>query len=160
MKKTKLLFTAIAICGLATITYAQTVPSYVPTNGLVGWWPFNGNANDESGNGNNGAVNGATLSADRFGNANQAYGFDGNDWIEMSIPQTIEFSVSVWFNSSILNQSYMGIVQHKDNCIRGAGYIVELYNNSIREFASNCGQCNNICSNYFDFVNIMTTGID
>jgi hypothetical protein len=33
------------------------VPSYVPTNGLVGWWPFNGNANDESGNGNNGTVN-------------------------------------------------------------------------------------------------------
>ena len=142
-----------------TLGYSQ-VPNYVPANGLVGWWPFNGNANDESGNGNNGTVNGATLTSDRFGNVNQAYGFDGNDWIEMNIPQTIEFSVSVWFNSSILNQSYMGIIQHKDNCIRGAGYIVELYNNSIRELASNCGQCNNICPNYFNFVNIMTTGID
>jgi hypothetical protein len=30
---------------------AQTLPDYLPTNGLVGWWPFNGNANDESGNG-------------------------------------------------------------------------------------------------------------
>jgi len=144
---------------ITTLGYSQA-PNYVPANGLVGWWPFNGNANDESGNGNNGTVNGATLTSDRFGNINQAYGFDGNDWIEMNIPQTIEFSVSVWFNSSILNQSYMGIVQHKDNCIRGAGYIVELYNNSIRELASNCGQCNNICPNYFDFVNIMTTGID
>jgi hypothetical protein len=144
---------------ITTLGYSQ-VPNYVPTNGLVGWWPFNGNANDESGNGNNGTVNGATLTSDRFGNINQAYGFDGNDWIEMNIPQTIEFSVSVWFNSSILNQSYMGIVQHKDNCIRGAGYIVELYNNSIRELASNCGQCNNICPNYFNFDNIMTTGID
>jgi hypothetical protein len=135
---------------ITTLGYSQ-VPNYVPTNGLVGWWPFNGNANDESGNGNNGTVNGATLTSDRFGNINQAYGFDGNDWIEMNIPQTIEFSVSVWFNSSILNQSYMGIVQHKDNCIRGAGYIVELYNNSIRELASNCGQCNNICPNYCQF---------
>jgi hypothetical protein len=36
----------------ATNLMAQNVPNYVPTNGLVGWWPFNGNANDESGNGN------------------------------------------------------------------------------------------------------------
>jgi hypothetical protein len=54
------------------------VPSYVPTNGLVGWWPFNGNANDESGNGNNGTVNGATLAADRFGTAAKAYSFNGS----------------------------------------------------------------------------------
>ena len=47
--------------------FAQTIPSYVPTNGLVGWWPFNGNANDESGNGNHGTVNGAALTSDRFG---------------------------------------------------------------------------------------------
>jgi hypothetical protein len=52
------------------------VPSYVPTSGLVGWWPFNGNANDESGNGNNGTVNGATLTTDRFGNEGSAYDFN------------------------------------------------------------------------------------
>jgi hypothetical protein len=61
------------------------VPSYVPTNGLVGWWPFNGNADDESGNGNNGTVIGATLTADRFGNANRAYSFDGfDDFIQLN----------------------------------------------------------------------------
>ena len=58
---------------------AQNVPSYVPKDGLVGWWPFNGNANDESGNGNNGTVNGATLTVDRNGNANSAYSFNGNN---------------------------------------------------------------------------------
>jgi hypothetical protein len=64
--------------------YAQ-IPSYIPTNGLVGWWPFNGNANDESGNGNNGTVNGATLTIDRYGVANKAYSFDGvNDYIQTS----------------------------------------------------------------------------
>jgi hypothetical protein len=52
--------------------------------GLVGYWPFCGNANDESGNGNDGVVNGATLTEDRFGNANAAFNFDGNDWIESS----------------------------------------------------------------------------
>lgn len=57
---------------------AGQVPSYVPTNGLVAWWPFNGNANDESGNGNNGTVNGATLTTDRNGNANSAYYFSSS----------------------------------------------------------------------------------
>ena len=58
--------------------FAQ-VPNYVPTNGLVGWWPFNGNANDESGNGNNGTVNGATLTSDRFGNNNSAFFFNSDN---------------------------------------------------------------------------------
>ena len=79
MKKKSLLMTAVATLGLTAATMAQTVPSYVPTNGLVGWWPFNGNANDESGNGNNGTVNGATLTTDRFGNVGKAYSFDGID---------------------------------------------------------------------------------
>jgi uncharacterized protein (TIGR02145 family) len=54
-------------------------------NGLLGYWPFCGNANDESGNGNDGTVNGATLTEDRFGVANAAYDFDGvNDFIELT----------------------------------------------------------------------------
>ena len=66
-----------------SVGFAQ-VPNYIPTNGLVGYWPFNGNANDESGNGNNGTVNGATLTMDRFGVANKAYNFNSN-------PQYISF---------------------------------------------------------------------
>ena len=60
--------------------------SILPANlqqGLVAFYPFCGNANDESGNGNNGTVNGATLTTDRFGNANSAYSFDGtSNYIE------------------------------------------------------------------------------
>ena len=63
----------------ATNVMAQNIPSYVPKDGLVGWWPFNGNANDESGNGNHGTVNGATLTNDRNGKPNCAYDFDGVD---------------------------------------------------------------------------------
>jgi hypothetical protein len=44
---------------------------------LIAYYPFNGNANDESGNGNNRTVIGATLTTDRFDNPNQAYSFDG-----------------------------------------------------------------------------------
>jgi hypothetical protein len=79
MNKKNVLLTALAIAGFAVTSLAQTVPNYVPSNGLVGWWPFNGNATDESINTNDGTVNGATLTADRFGNASSAYSFDGVD---------------------------------------------------------------------------------
>jgi hypothetical protein len=46
--------------------------------GLVAYYPFNGDADDESGNGNNGIVKGATLAEDRFGNADSAYHFNGS----------------------------------------------------------------------------------
>ena len=49
----------------------------VTSAGLVAHYPFSGNANDESANGNDGTVNGATLTTDRFGNANSAYSFNG-----------------------------------------------------------------------------------
>ena len=75
----KVMFSAFAVGLCMTASMWAQVPTYVPTNGLVGWWPFNGNANDESGNGNNGTVNGATLTTDRFGVANKAYSFDGVD---------------------------------------------------------------------------------
>ena len=43
--------------------------------GLVAYYPFNGNANDESGNGHDGIVYGALLAQDRFGINNKAYSF-------------------------------------------------------------------------------------
>ncbi|MBB6001967.1 LamG-like jellyroll fold domain-containing protein [Arcicella rosea] len=52
-------------------------------NGLVGCYPFNANAKDESGNNNNGIVNGAVLTVDRFGNPNSAYRFDGYSFIDL-----------------------------------------------------------------------------
>ena len=103
MKKSLLI---LVVFTLSLNAYSQ-IPNYVPANGLVGWWPFNGNANDESGNGNNGTVNGAALTTDRLGNANQAYNFDGNDWIELnqlaSINNSNELAVSIWVQSTGIN---------------------------------------------------------
>jgi hypothetical protein len=71
----------VMLACFSLLAQAQTViPAYVPTNSLVGWWPFNGNANDLSINANNGTVNGATLTADRFGNTNKAYNFNVSNW--------------------------------------------------------------------------------
>jgi len=85
----------------------------LPSNlqqGLVGYWPFCGNANDESGNGNDGTVNGATLTEDRFGNAESAYRFDNlNNYSEVIIqPDNInslvnEISVAGWYYANDLS---------------------------------------------------------
>jgi len=47
-------------------------------DGLVAYYPFNDNANDESGNGNHWIVNRASLTKDRFGNFDSAYNFQDN----------------------------------------------------------------------------------
>ena len=98
MKKI-LLFSLLFLSGFS---FGQ-VPSYVPTNGLVGWWGFNGNANDESGNGNNGTVNGATLTADRFGNPNSAFGLVSGNYISVANSPELNSdycSISIWFETT------------------------------------------------------------
>jgi hypothetical protein len=100
MKKLILLFSVL----FTTMSFAQ-VPSYVPANGLVGWWPFNGNANDESGNGNNGVLIAPVLANDRFLNANSAYTFDGiDDYIDAGTSPNLYFSsgvsISAWVNTN------------------------------------------------------------
>lgn len=112
----KLILLLAIVVALTTQTLFAQVPSYVPTNGLVGYWPFNGNANDESGNGNNGTVNGATLTTDRNGNVNSSYSFDGvDDFIQVQTPSLNNaISISFWAfdegsypNSYSLNPRYV-----------------------------------------------------
>ena len=82
--------------------FSQPVPTYVATNGLVGWWGFNGNAQDGSGNGNHGTINGTTLTTDRFGNLNAAYYFNGsNNFIQIPNSATLNpnyITISGWIN--------------------------------------------------------------
>jgi hypothetical protein len=104
MKKfTLLLLVAISICS-----YGQ-----IPTNGLVAYYPFNGNANDESGNGNNGTVNGAIADTDRFGNINAAYRFDGNSgterYIQSNIGQHDTLSFTGWIKAPYPTTHYPSI---------------------------------------------------
>ncbi|WP_294288093.1 LamG-like jellyroll fold domain-containing protein [uncultured Chryseobacterium sp.] len=99
MKKIYLL----ACVLIAGFCHAQT-PAYVPASGLVAWWGFSGNANDSSGNNNNLTVNGATLTADRYGNANSAYSFNGtssyltNSALSYAFSQSGAHSISFWIN--------------------------------------------------------------
>ena len=72
MRRNFTILLLLAIFGLSGLVQDQ-----IPTDSLVGYWPFNGNAVDESSNVNDGTVNGATLKSDRFGNTQSAYYFDG-----------------------------------------------------------------------------------
>lgn len=76
----------------------------VPSNGLVAHYPFTGNPGDSSGYENHGSVSGATLTADRFGNPNSAYFFDGNTSIitvpaNVSLRPTNTVSMVAWIRS-------------------------------------------------------------
>jgi hypothetical protein len=64
--------------SVAQICSKSELPSAIQ-NGLIAFYPFCGNANDVSGNGFNGTVNGATLTTNRFGTANSAYAFNGTN---------------------------------------------------------------------------------
>lgn len=71
----------------------------LPTQGLVAYYPFNGNTNDESGNGHNGLGYNTTDSNDRFGNLNSSFHFNGTD-SKVTVTNfpilTDNFSYSCW----------------------------------------------------------------
>jgi hypothetical protein len=70
----------ISIC-----IFIRKAESTTLTTGLVGYYPFSGNANDASGNGHDAVVHSATLTADRFSSANSAYSFDGTSSSYMEV---------------------------------------------------------------------------
>lgn len=81
--------------------YESGPPTQDPfSNGLVAYYPFDGNANDASGNGNNGVAYGTTLVADRFGIPNKAMDFGVGNYIEVASTAQLKFStqftVTAW----------------------------------------------------------------
>lgn len=100
---------AILFLCFSTLYYAQE-------SNLIAYYPFNGNAYDESGNDNNGIVNGAELIQDRLGNVNGAYYFDGvDDYIQVQdnvINSLAEFTLSSWIN---YNKKAVSIIGTHDN---------------------------------------------
>ncbi len=94
-----------------SINAIAQIPSYVPSSGLQGWWSFTGNANDESGNGNNGTVNGATLTSDRNGNPNAAYFFNGiNDNILINPSSSLDINTSITISAWVKSDNFTGYI--------------------------------------------------
>ena len=98
----KIIITTLVITALIGLS----ANAQIPQNGLVAYYPFNGNANDESGNGNSGTVKGASLTTDRFGNSSSAFDFNGIDnMIEVPANNQFDFqnfTISTWIKRSKL----------------------------------------------------------
>ncbi|MDA0723236.1 MAG: SUMF1/EgtB/PvdO family nonheme iron enzyme [Verrucomicrobia bacterium] len=114
----RLLAVGLLLLGLVSTAHADL------TAGLVAYYPFDGNASDMSGNGNDGTVNGATLGADRFGEAGKSYDFDGNDYLSFGDKQdfdmgTGDFTISAWIKTS---SSSRGEITNKGSNVSNTGY--------------------------------------
>lgn len=101
-----LLFTLTALCSIDAISQ---IPEYLPRNGLVGWWPLNGNATDESGNGNDGVVYGAKSQKNRFDQPASSLELNGkSDYIVMKKNGPLgsdSRTVSVWVKTNDVSTS-------------------------------------------------------
>jgi hypothetical protein len=136
----KIFLTLTLVLFIIPIGISQDLPSYVPTDGLVAYYPFNGNANDESGNGNHGTVTDATLTHDRFDNENSAYSFDGDgDYIvtnsNVGIGQTI-LTFSFWAKTEYGSKRMAVLSQDcETDCDKTFGLVLNKFLNS----ANACG---------------------
>jgi hypothetical protein len=124
-------------------------------NGLVAYYPFNGNANDESGNGNNGTVNGSTLTTDRLGNANSAYIFDLNKYI--TIPSSndfdllSDFTISLWAQFDQNTNNYNeGVFISKDIGYNNTGWSFMWGSGTENMLKFHHGSTHNTTNNSFD----------
>lgn len=114
------------------------------TNGLKLYFPFTGNANDASGNGNVATVNGPTLAPDRFGTANSAYLFDGiDDYISIvngpGMKPNYPFSFSCWINPVSSTPASVNFIYCNDYTIPGDDYYGSIYNTPANRFQASVG---------------------
>lgn len=113
MKRVYCLFLITGMYVSGAIGLAQILPGYVPANGLQGWWPFNNNANDESGAGHNGTpLNGVAITTDRFGQQNSAYSFDG---IDDRIFINYNFFDAGWNQYTISGWALLNVISNTNN---------------------------------------------
>lgn len=90
------------IITILVVALSINAMAQIPTNGLVRHYTFSGNANDNVNN-QHGTIIGATLTADRFGNPNSAFNFDGvDDYIDLPLSGLMlnEYTYSIWVLAS------------------------------------------------------------
>jgi len=98
----------------------------IPTD-YIGYWDFDGDANDDTGN-YNGFVSGATLTTNRNYKANSAYNFDGiNDIIyftNLAITSVNKFSFAAWVNLTSAMTANNAIFRRGRNTTDALGMMV------------------------------------
>lgn len=114
--------------------------------GLKAYYPFTGNANDVSGNNNNPVFNNATLTADRVGNPNSAYHFDGSaSYMQVpnsaSLNTTNKLSLSAWVKPMgfYAGNCHGNSVIAKGNTSTTPGLYIIWYDDNAGTYGANCG---------------------
>ncbi len=126
----------------------------IPLDGLVAWYPFNGNANDESGNGNNGAINGnVALTMDRKGNPDKAYLFNSNinSFINVPMANSLriknQITITAWiymeggyYNPRVLSNELAGY-DHYYMSVAGTSNVSRKLEAGLNGVAGSSGFC-------------------
>lgn len=160
MKKILFLFLLL----VSTVTFSQ--PNYVPTSGLVGYWPFTGNTTCSNTTSLNVTVtNSTSLTTDRSGTANTAYNFLGlSSTSYMSVPTNTSLSLtnmtlSVWFKSSQVTSQTdpnQGILGRGNSSSEGYGLVYSYLDTDNIKYAGFYIRQN---SSNFSFVKIPTASL-
>ena len=120
--------------ALAAILFINTAFSQNNIDsGLVAYFPFSGNSNNQAA-GSNGLNYGTSLSSDRFGNPKSAYSFNGtSSYIDLqNAYDHAERSVSFWFNSSLIESTARFIyVSDFGNVVNGCTAVNLIRSNNI-----------------------------
>jgi len=113
------------------VTGLQTEESI--KTGLVAFYPFNGNANDESGNNQHGTVHFITFTTDRLGSPNGAASFNGKySYIEVpddkdfDFGKTTSFTIAFWFRLTT-NPAKGTFALFEERTDTSSIYSIELY---------------------------------
>lgn len=136
-------FHLILLAIMTPVFMIAQVPDFVPEDGLVAWYPFNGNANDESGNGHDGVVHNLTITPDRFNNPGAAFlwpsNSNGSNYIDIGnlspeVPESI--TISIWFYAD------GGFIEPRLISRGEGGILTKTTSNSDRQYYINwCGAC-------------------
>jgi hypothetical protein len=110
--KTKL---TLFVTVLAAALFGMGCASSSLNKGLVAYYPFNGNANDESGKGHDGMAIGnmPLLTPDRHGMSNKAYKFNSNTAIRLPVMSknfSGDYSISTWVTVESFDSPYPSII--------------------------------------------------
>jgi len=131
----------VVILVFSNLGFTINIYAQAPSEGLIAYFPFNGNAKDESGNIYNGIVHSALLTTDRCGSENSAYYFNGtSSYIDLENPllpiNGADFSVSLWVKSenSMDDNVIHAIVGQYQNIPAGRFHLFE-HNGKLRLFS-------------------------
>ena len=152
MKKNLLILVVI------TMMMATTIQAQIPTNGLVAYYPFSGNANDSSGKGNNlsNNIKNVTYGIDRFGKANSCVNFSGSgEYLNKANPSlpsgNSDRTLSVWFNPTNFSDTTqnISIIGYGAFSPVGSGACFNQYTVTISKAGCDVwGRCNDLSGSF------------